>query len=301
MATQAQQKILRIELHSIYLAILKMVHELNHIWPHHVSHAEVYPLPLLEKAQSPDRITPSILSGEEAVQATCQALSQFKWTEQQHVATVMRLPGVIILDKAIQYRFEALNEAKSSLQNLIATHYKPGSRARITQRLFKGVSMLQLYRKVYAFDEPVKKILFSWAGRTSLSKKLKEFQVVELLEHSRLNVPLTHSYDEWQNIIDMEINQLAYSPSNSQYRLHRLIAPHPRVMIYHEQSQQNYRKHDAMLHANLPLFVYAPTHSSKPEIKALKPWCKDQQPKIRKDKLKTKVLIETLYLHRLTE
>ena len=301
MATQAQQKILRVELHSIYLTILKMVHELNQIWPHHVSHAEVYPLPLLEKAQVPEQIIPSRLSGEEAVQATCQALSQFNWAEQQHVATVMRLPGVIVLDKAIQYRFDALNEAKSSLQNLIATHYKPGSRARITQRLFKGVSMLQLYRKVSAFDEPVTKILFSWAGRTPLSKKLKEFEVVELLERSRLSVPLTHSYDEWQNIIDMEISQLAYSPSNSHYRLHRPIAPHPRVMIYHEHPQQNYRQHDAMLHANLPLFVYAPPHSSKPDIKALKPWYKDQQPQIRKDKLKTEVVIESLYLHRLTE
>ncbi|MCU7801323.1 MAG: DNA replication terminus site-binding protein, partial [gamma proteobacterium symbiont of Lucinoma myriamae] len=208
---------------------------------------------------------------------------------------------VIVLDKAIQYRFDALNEAKSSLQALMATHYKPGSRARITQRLFKGVSMLQLYRHIFAFDEPINKILFSWAGRTHSCKKLTEIQVVELLERSRFTVPLTHSYDEWQNIIDMEISHLAYSPSNSHYRLHRPIAPHPRVMIYHEREHQHYEKHDAMLHANLPIFTYVPGGSSLPEIKALKPWLKDQHRLIRKDKLKSEVVVEPLHLYRLTE
>lgn len=301
MATQTQQKVLRIELYSIYQAILKMVYELNQTWSKHVIYAEVYPLPLLKKAQIPDQIFPALLSGDEAIQATAQALGQFNWVAQQHAATVMRIPGVIVLDKTIQYRFAAINEAKSSLQTLISTHYKPGSRARITQRLFKGISMLQLYRHIFAFDEPIKKIIFSWAGRTHSSKKLTEIQVVDLLERSRLSIPLTHSYDEWQKIIDMELSQLAYSPSNSHYRLHRPIAPHPRAMIYHQHDNPNYQKHDAMLHANLPIFTYLPPDGLKPDIKALKPWFKDQLTQIRKDKLNTEVVVQALHLYRFTE
>jgi len=125
--------------------------------------------------------------------------------------------------------------------------------------------------------------------------------VVELLERSRLNIPLTHSYDEWQNIIDMELRQLAYSPSNSHYRLHRPIAPHPRAMIYHEHDHPNYQKHDAMLHANLPIFSYLPPDCLKPDIKALKAWFKEQHSQIRKDKLNTEVVVEALHLYRFTE
>ncbi len=79
-------------MHAIYQAILKMVHEINETWIHHVIYAEIYPLPLLEKAHIPDKIIPSLLIGEDAVQTTLQALSQFNWLKQQHPATVMRLP-----------------------------------------------------------------------------------------------------------------------------------------------------------------------------------------------------------------
>ena len=301
------RQVFNVEVKDAFNAVIEAVMALNEVWPQAVDYAVVYRLPIYDEQQVPEAIEPQVIEGEAAIEAACEALGQFHWTPEQHVATVMRQPGVVVLRTPLKAYFDRLNAAKLRLHTLFREQYSKGYRRVVAQRLFPGVSMLQVYRQVKALDQCPQRILFSWAGHTTMAYKLSRPQVVGLIEAQRERCPPGQDHEHWQTMVDLQLKKVDRIPPKAQYRQRRLIAPHPRVMIYMPKRKASGRppvaprearatRHDAMWHASLPVFVFRTGKTPSPRIDHLKPWYRDQRQRPRRDQLRREPLVEGLDL-----
>lgn len=256
-----------------------------------IADAVVWDLPVLSEALSPESIAPvmRLVDAEDIV----AALGNVYRLPGQHPSTVVRYPGYVLLERIDPHFFftvDALNAAKNALHQHVKK-LPAGSRARNTGEAFPGVSMLQAYRQVYAFENCPRQLLFSWAGNTTSSHTISRSEAVEKIEGSRFSAPDHIDPGVWLSIIDTELQQVASLPHGTVFALRKAIAPHPRLMVYFTERP----RHDLTLHANLPVF-FACRDCPLPVIKPLKAFDRDQRHAVRKDSKAWRPIIESIGL-----
>ena len=287
----------QVEIQAAFDEVVARVAQVNALWPQWVESAVVYRLPVWEDEVIPAVIEPEVVEGAQAVAAAQAVLGQFHWLTEQHVKTVVRLPGVVVLRQALKVEFEAVNAAKARFRQLFQNQYSKPYRPVAARRLFPGCSLLQVYRQVQALDVCPQRILFSWAGHTTLAKRLTRAQVIEWLSARRDQCPPDRDPAHWALMVAQQLKKVDRIPPGAQYRLQRVLAPHPRVMVYlNRPSRALSTPHEAMWHANVPLFVYRPPKAPAPRIDGLKVFDRARRSRPRRDRLRREPLVEGLDL-----
>lgn len=257
-----------------------------------IADAVAWDLPILSDPVAPDCVNP-VARRIERGNDLASILGNIYYQPGQHPATVARHPGYVLLnqvDDAFFYAVDALNAAKDDLHARIK-QIPVGSRAPFARQAFPGVSMLQVYRHVFAYENCPRQLLFTWAGNTAASRRLPRQEVIELIRGSRFSAPEHIEPGDWLSVIDAELRQIDNLPADTHFALRKLIAPHPRLMVYFTERP----RHDLNLHANLPVF-FACRDRPLPVIKPLKPFDRDQRYAARKDRKAWRPIIERIGL-----
>src|SRR5262245_44759138 len=240
-----------------YWELLAAVDEFDHAWPPLVIGGEVWQIPLLSSQKTPSRFSVEHLTGSGAIEASRAAFREFERDLGQAPGTVMRLPGYFIVRDSILEQGRAVNRCKAQLQaaieaERIAQNVSVSRRSHIMRRaLGKDFSLNQLKRTVQVFDASPRQITFTWAGHTSGKEKIHVGSLRERLltdaraRAAREEVALEQT-PEWQ-----DVRALANLRDDEVLDYPKPVAPHPRCMLWFSPNS----RYDAMVHANLPLFV----------------------------------------------
>jgi len=278
--------------------IKQLLREVNSQWPLHVVDAEVFQIPFYPTPEPPKEIHPIHFSDHEAVNLIQKVLLQFEWQEVQLPTQAARYPGIIRLNKSFTKKFNAINETKDELHALMTDHLTPGNRAKVRDKLFGSISMVQVYRHIFSYEQTPRKVVFSWIGNTFSVKKMSIPETVKFLDSKRSLAPDYLDFEEWNQIIDAEISLLANPPPNATVQLKKRIAPHPRMMTflnaYDRPDQKISTQCDFSHHANLPLFLVDPKQETI--INPLKSFQQNDNYTQRRRRIETRPLIEKLNL-----
>ncbi|SFB59480.1 DNA replication terminus site-binding protein [Azotobacter beijerinckii] len=263
----------------------------NHVWPNHVVSSVVWRLPLLSEQRTPDTLQVLRLVGQEAVDATQIALAEFERDLGQAPGTVMRLPGYFVLSESVLDQVRQINalkdEVAAAIEKLrLELNLVPAARPRLMRRaLGAKFNTKQLLRHIQCFDGAPRLITFTWAGHTTATGRVTVAKVRETLQAgaearaSRENTRIedTPEYQELRTLVNMA-NTAVLTERKS-------VAPHPRAMLWFSNSS----RYDAMIHANLPVFVKA--GEQPPEVIELKNFDRNaRQAKRFDEKRRTEVL-----------
>lgn len=247
------------EIQSTFARLRGALHDFNLIWPDHVVSGMVWRLPLLTEQRTPDTIQVERLVGQEAVAATQMALVEFERDIGQAAGTVMRLPGYFAVSKSLLERIRQINglkdEVATAIEKLrIELNLVPAARPRLMRRaLGAKFNTKQLLRHIQCFEGTPRLITFTWAGHTSATGKVSTAKVRETLQASAearasregLQLEETPEFLELRTLVNMADTEMLTQRKS--------VAPHPRAMLWFTEES----RYDAMIHANLPLFIKA--------------------------------------------
>lgn len=269
-----------------------LIDAFNRDWPSMVKYAEIYKLPILNSPDIPDQIQVKNLKGDEAIKEATIAFSAHHWHPAQHEATVARWPGILVLDKNIIKSIVTINDAKKYLADLFKSHVPAGSRSRIRSRLFPGRSLLQTYRKIHWSSYWPEEVSFVWAGHTTGNVKLDRQKAIDRVRQAAKVKPGHLDPGEWEAVINKEINDITRLGQGTPIRERRVVAPHPRVMLFRESNQH----YDDMWHANLPIILFSDKYRV-PLIRSLQDFDKNKRRKQRDTGYHYEPLVERLNLY----
>lgn len=245
------------DIQNAYQALRLAIVQFNKDWPVLTTRSTAWSLPVLQENKTPDVIPVHRMDGQEAVEAAKAAFLQFERMVGQVPGTVMRLPGVIFVRSSVHDRIEHINALKQAVkdaieQTRVELNVQPAIRPRIMRRaLGADFNTNQLLRGIQSFDAAPRLIVFTWAGHTSGTEYKSVGQIREQLEldaaarATREGVPID------QTLEHLELRSLVRMAEDESLVKRKLVAPHPRAMIYLGEST----KYDAMIHANLPVFI----------------------------------------------
>ncbi|MFD1690634.1 DNA replication terminus site-binding protein [Azotobacter chroococcum] len=111
----------------------------------------------------------------------------------------------------------------------------------------------QLLRHIQCFEGAPRLITFTWAGHTTATGRVSTAKVRETLQASvearasreGLQIEETPEFLELRTLVNMADSEVLTERKS--------VAPHPRAMLWFTDSS----RYDAMIHANLPMFVMA--------------------------------------------
>ncbi|WP_349618137.1 DNA replication terminus site-binding protein [Azotobacter salinestris] len=258
------------EIQGAFARLQTALQAFNLAWPDHVVSGLVWRLPLLTEQRTPDILQAERLSGQAAVDATRRALAEFERDLGQAAGTVMRLPGYFVLSKSVLEQVRQINalkdEVAAAIEKLrLELNLVPAARPRLMRRaLGAKFNTKQLLRHIQCFDGSPRLITFTWAGHTTATGRISVAKVRETLQigaearASRENIRIedTPEYQELRTLVNMADTEVLTERKS--------VAPHPRAMLWFSESS----RYDAMVHANLPVFVTAGEQS--PEVMELK-------------------------------
>jgi hypothetical protein len=268
-----------------------LIYQFNLQWPDYCQSAVVWKMPFMVEQVAPDAISLEMLEGNHAIKETQKILLSFSRKETQHPATVIRLAGIIRLTHRVYEQVAEINAHKDGLRERMQTIH-PRTRPKYVTLAWPGVSALQLYRHIIAPYSSKRKVLFSWVGHTTSSTRTTRDKMIEVVRLSRALVPTGVSIHHWDIVIDKELELLASLAPSAHLILRKLVAPHPRIMVYHELDNQPTRTYGA----NLPLFI---PDDPAMEVRELGNWNRKTalQRKRRKDTLPITPIIPRIYLY----
>lgn len=272
------------DIESAYSALRLAVVSFNQIWPELVTRGMVWRLPLLAEQRTPAVIPVEMVDGHRAIELGREAFLQFERDIGQAAGTVMRLPGVFFVRQSVLDQVMQINALKDQLkdtieQTRIELNVMPALRPRIMRRaLGNTFNSNQLMRHIQAFDGAPRLIVFTWAGHTSGSEYKAVGQVREQLQalaearadREGISIELTPEHQELKALVRMSDDESLVK--------RKLVAPHPRAMLYLGEST----RYDAMIHANLPVFVLA--GEGECEVRGLKDFNRDNRTAERPDR-----------------
>lgn len=272
------------DIESAYSTLRLAVVSFNKTWPELVTHGVVWRLPLLTEQRTPSVITVEMLDGKQAVDAAREAFLQFERDIGQAPGTVMRLPGVFFVRESVLGQVMQINALKDQLKDVIEQtrielNVQPALRPRIMRRaLGNTFNSNQLMRHIQAFDGAPRLIVFTWAGHTSGSEYKAVGQVrkqLQALAEARadregISMDLTPEHQDLNSLIRMADEESLVK--------RKLVAPHPRAMLYLGEST----RYDAMIHANLPVFVLA--GEGECEVRGLRDFNREKRTAERPDR-----------------
>jgi hypothetical protein len=271
--------------------IVALTSQFNYQWPQYCQSAIVWKAPLMQEQVAPDAIQLERLEAELAIDETKKFLLGFSRKSLQHPATVTRLSGIIRLSQNCYEQVAEINAYKDYLRERMETIH-PRTRPKYVKLAWPGVSALQLYRHIIAPYSIKRKVLFSWIGHTTSSTRTTRDKMLDFVALSRALVPTGVSIEHWNIVIDKEIELLSSLAPTAHLILRKLVAPHPRVMLYHGEDKQPTRTYGA----NLPLFI---PDDPMMEVRELANWDRKKAllRKRRKDTLPLTPLIPRIYLY----
>ncbi|MBW6124714.1 replication terminus site-binding protein [Pseudomonas aeruginosa] len=242
-----------------YTQMRRAIIAFNDRWPSLVISGVVWRLPLLTEQKTPDLIPVERLEGKDAVIAATGALLAFELELGQAPGTVMRLPGYFVLEESVLEQVRVINALKEALDAAIETtrlelNMIKDARPRIMRRaLGANFNTNQLLRKVHAFELPPRMLTFTWAGHTPGTTRILVGQLRAKLEaeaqlradREHVAIELTPEWQELRSLVNMDDGEHLVQ--------YKKVAPHPRAMLWFSGNS----RYDAMIHANLPVFVVA--------------------------------------------
>lgn len=242
-----------------YAEMRQAIISFNERWPSLVIGGVVWRLPLLTEQKTPDLIPVTRLEGDNAVQAAVEALLAFELDLGQAPGTVIRLPGYFVLEESVLEQVRAINALKEALDGAIEVtrlelNMIKDARPRIMRRaLGANFNTNQLLRKIHSFEMPPRLLTFTWAGHTPGTTRIPVGQLREKLEaeaqlradRERVAIDTTPEWQELRSLVNMD--------SGEHLVQYKKVAPHPRAMLWFSGNS----RYDAMIHANLPVFVVA--------------------------------------------
>lgn len=237
----------------------------NQQWLAHVVKANVYDVPLNNNGLAPKLIPVTHYEGEEASQKAALAFQTLHFQPNQHPATAYRLAGWIGIDCDLQKEIDLVNQKKDELKRLMLA-IPERERNKTTRQALPNVSVLQCYRHLVQWSPAPECLYFSWAGATPSSVHVSRADVEAQLERSRKNRPDQFTPSEWENIINLQKQQLAEVPPEIPLIYRWRKAPHPRIMAYNKGQKSNAGR---IVPANLPVFVVINSQQETPKVYGL--------------------------------
>lgn len=280
------------DIEQAYQDLAAAVAQFNRLWPAYVVEGTCWALPLLAEQRTPDLIQVERLDGEGAINAAIGAFASFKRDIGQAPGTVMRLPGVFMLDRSVLNQVQHINNLKDALANTIKSTQEEmkmvaAARPKLMRQALGGdFNTKQLLRHIQAFDGEPRLIVFTWAGHTTGGERITVDKVRADLRREAESRADREGIDLRSTPEQIEIDSLSKMDPNETLLKHKKVAPHPRAMFYLSEST----RYTAMIHANLPAFVLAGAEGSC-KIRPLKNFDRNARGKDRPD---VKARIEAL-------
>ena len=244
-------------------ALNQAVSQFTRTWPSLFNDIRMYEIPAYPRHKRrnlvPDEITPIQQNGKVAVELAKRSLKQFKRTSYQNPLSVIRFPGWVSTTQAVIDDIAIINELKNGLQETIKL-LEPDEAARIalTRRLFPGVSMLQVYRTIACHHRAVSRLEFTWSPMTMATRPLDKCKVIQQLEFSLTQSPPPEYENKhtWRAVVERELREII-ALGEGDLVLRKPIAPHPKVMVYfgEDEEERSDNKYDEIHNASLPLFI----------------------------------------------
>lgn len=216
----------------------------------------VYALPVRDSQEQEGDVLVTSVRGEQAWDLALQAFERYYRLEDQHPMASYRLPGIVYVTNMGEVRplIDELNKAKKTLKNAI-TSVPSGQRHRVTTETLPGVILLQVYRKIMAFDEDARRFVFSWAKRTSSSEKVTVEEVLARIEQD-IKVKAAGTGELFADLSMAQLNgekaMVEALDRREELRYYRPVSPHPRLMAF---DQAGSPKPLFTYHANLPILT----------------------------------------------
>jgi hypothetical protein len=191
------------DIEEAYRALQLAVAEYNRVWPQWVVGGTCWELPLLTTQKTPDVLAVTCIEGQEAIDAAVRALGSFERDTGQAPGTVMRLPGVFLLNRSVLDLVRNINAHKDNLASSIeATRIElglvPAARPRVMRTALGGnFNTKQLLRHIQAFDGVPRLVVFTWAGHTSGGERIPVGKIREQLEAAAELRASTWSFERW--------------------------------------------------------------------------------------------------------
>jgi hypothetical protein len=113
--------------------------------------------------------------------------------------------------------------------------------------------MKQLARHSQAFDVCPRLLVFTWAGHTTGGERIAVGKVREYLDKAAEQQAAKEGVAMEQTQAGAELRRIVNLSDQATLIKYKKVAPHPRAMVYFSGSS----RYDAMIHANLPMFVLA--------------------------------------------
>ncbi|SER72538.1 DNA replication terminus site binding protein [Azotobacter beijerinckii] len=258
------------EIQGTFARLQRALYAFNLTWPDHVISGVVWRLPLLTEQRTPDTIQVERLVGQEAVETTQMALVGFERDLGQAPGTVMRLPGYFVVSESVLEKVRQINalkdEVAAAIEKLrLELNLVPAARPRLMRRaLGAKFNTKQLLRHIQCFEGAPRLITFTWAGHTTATGRVSTAKVRETLQASAearasregLQIEETPEFLELRTLVNMADSEVLTERKS--------VAPHPRAMLWFTDGS----RYDAMIHANLPMFIMAGEHAF--EVRELK-------------------------------
>lgn len=257
--------------------------DFNSRWPVQVASGVVWSLPLLKEQKALDQIPVQRLTGEEAVEAARVALAMLERQAGQAPGTVMRLPGYFEVHDTLLERVRAINSLKDALvaaveRTRVEMNLVKSARPRLLRAaLGAGFSMMQVSRHLQAFDAPPRLLVFTWAGHTAGAERIRVKEVRELLTARAEQQAAEARCAPQRTQAGIELQAIASLVDEQVLHRYKKLAPHPRLMLWFGEAS----RYDAMVHANLPVFVRA---GGEPKVRELADFDRDARQAERPDR-----------------
>lgn len=247
------------DIRNAYTDLREALVRFNLHWPSQVQSGVVWRLPLLKEQKAPDVISIERLDGGDAVREALGALSMLEREAGQAPGTVMRLPGYFEVNDSLLACVQNINRLKDALVASV-------ERARLEMNLVKSArprllraalgskfSMMQVSRHIQAFDAAPRLLVFTWAGHTAGAEKVLVRDIRELLAARVEQQAAENRCAPKHTQAGIELQSIANLGDEQMLHRYKKLAPHPRLMLWFSEDT----RYDAMVHANLPVFIRA--------------------------------------------
>lgn len=285
------------DIQEAFQTLRQAIVQFNEDWPQLVTRCVVWRLPVLQENKTPDIIPVERLDGHAGIAAAKEAFLQFEREVGQAPGTVMRLPGVIFVSSGVLGRVGQINALKQAVkdaieQTRIELNVQPAIRPRIMRRaLGKGFNTNQLLRSIQSFDAAPRLIVFTWAGHTGGTEYKTVGQVREHLAMRAEERADREGRPKEQTAEYIELQALNNMAAEEHLVKRKLVAPHPRAMLYLSESTT----YDAMIHANLPVFVLDSGDGC--EVRELKAFDRSKRTAERPDRAKVREVVPEMDIY----
>lgn len=202
--------------------------------------ATVFQLPILtpdDVGQSNMHIPLTVRVGDPALDLALNHFTEHTLKDNQAGVTANRLPGVINVKTqqpmAVIERINRINTLKDEFSVLIRSYSKSeDEQFLLTKEAIPFAVRKAICRHIHAIQQQeIKSVRFSLSGRTSMSKTYKREYWIKKLEKSRQAKSGKINPDDWNDLIDIEVERLNRLPESTLLRIERPLKKAPIVNV----------------------------------------------------------------------